>query len=83
MRPTNDSIYLAGRINEQWHSHSLTPSALQRFVNLYGAEALESGLRELYGFPPAEAIRSPYAYLDVILKENLSAPPEPPQGALW
>lgn len=82
MKPTNDSVYLAGRINERWKSTSLSPGALQRFVNLYGAAVVEDALRELHGFPPAEAIRSPYAYLEVMLAENLVLPPSP-QGELW
>lgn len=82
MKPTNDSIYLARRIDERWKTNALPPSALQRFVNLYGAEVVEDALRELYGFPPAEAIRSPYAYLEVMLAEALVLPPSN-QGELW
>lgn len=71
MKPTVDSIYLAERINERWNSNRLSPAAIQRFVNEYGASVVEDKLRELYGFPPEEAIRSPYAYLETMLREGL------------
>lgn len=68
MKPSGDSIYLASRINERWDSSSLTPAALQKLVNVYGAREVEDALRELYGFPPAEEVRSPYPYLEAILR---------------
>ena len=68
MRPTIDSIYLARRINERWDSSSLTPAALQKLVNAYGDRAVEDALRGLHGFPPEEAIRSPFAYLSAMLE---------------
>jgi hypothetical protein len=70
-RPTIDSIYLAGRIDARWQTHSLSPAGLQKLVNAYGDRAVEDGLRELYGFPPEEALRSPYAYLETMLREGL------------
>jgi hypothetical protein len=71
VKPTVDSIYLAQRIDERWDTHNLSPAALQKLVNAYGASALEDALRELHGFPPEEAIRSPYAYLETMLREGL------------
>jgi hypothetical protein len=71
MRPTHDSIYLADKINERWDLTSLTPAAIQKLVNTYGDRAVEDALRALHGFPPEEAIRSPYAYLETMLKEGL------------
>jgi hypothetical protein len=70
-RPTSDSIYLASRIDEAWGSHRLTPAALQILADRYGDRALEDKLRELYGFPPGDAIRSAYAYLETMLREGL------------
>ena len=70
MRPTVDSIYLADRINERWDSSSLTPAAIQKLVNAHGVREVEDALRELHGFPPEEAIRSPYAYLDSMLRNR-------------
>jgi catalase len=71
MRPTTDSIYLAQKINDRWDSHSLSPAAIQNLVTAYGDRAVEDALRELHGFPPDEAVRSPYAYLMAMLKEGL------------
>jgi hypothetical protein len=70
-RPTSDSIYLAERIDEKWHSRRLPPSALQHLVDEYGQQQVEDKLRELYGFPPQDALRSAYAYLETMLKEGL------------
>src|SRR4030095_5318615 len=70
-RPTSDSIYLAEQIDAKWHSHRLPPAALQKLVNVYGDQRVEDKLRELYGFPPEDAIRSAYAYLETMLREGL------------
>jgi hypothetical protein len=70
-RPTSDSIYLGAKIDAAWKSHRLTPAALQKLVNQYGDRAVEDKLRELYGFPPEEALRSAYAYLETMLREGL------------
>jgi hypothetical protein len=70
-RPTSDSIYLGSKIDAAWGSHRLTPAALQVLVNQYGDRAVEDKLRELHGFPPEEAIRSAYAYLETMLREGL------------
>ncbi len=73
-RPTPDSPWIAEQINERWQASKgrLTPAALQRFVNRFGARAVDDALRELHGFPPEEAVRSPYAYLEAILVERSS-----------
>jgi hypothetical protein len=81
MRPTIDSIYLAARIEARWKKNGLTAAALQKLVTVYGDTAVEDALRELYGFPPEEAIRSPFAYLETMLAEGLVMPPNP-QGTL-
>jgi hypothetical protein len=70
-RPTSDSIYLAEQIDAKWHSRRLPPSALQHLVDEYGQQQVEDKLRELYGFPPQDALRSAYAYLETMLKEGL------------
>jgi hypothetical protein len=70
-RPTADSIYLAEQIDAKWHSRRLPPSALQHLVDEYGQQQVEDKLRELYGFPPQDALRSAYAYLETMLKEGL------------
>jgi hypothetical protein len=70
-RPTRDSIYLAQKIDAKWKSHRLTPAALQKLVDHYGDQAVEDKLRELYGFPPEEAVRSPFAYLSTMLRMSL------------
>jgi len=70
-RPTSDSIYLAQKIDAKWKSHRLTPAALQKLVDHYGDQAVEDKLRELYGFPPEEAVRSPFAYLSTMLRMSL------------
>ena len=71
MRPSLDSLYLARKIEERWNQNGLTPAALQKLVNTYGAQTVEDCLRELHGFPPSEAIRSPYAYLETMLGEHM------------
>jgi hypothetical protein len=70
-RPTSDSIYLAEQIDAKWHSRRLPPSALQHLVDEYGQQQVEDKLRELYGFPPQDALRSAYAYLVTMLREGL------------
>ena len=70
-QPTVDSIQLAKRIDSRWHTAALSPAAIQKLVNTYTARAVEDKLRELYGFPPEEALRSPYAYLETMLREGL------------
>lgn len=74
-KPTNDTIYLGQQINESWPGSSgrLSPPALQRFVSTYGARAVEDAVRELHGFPPAEAVKSPYAYVESILRDRKEA----------
>lgn len=71
VRPTGDSIYLAQQIDAKWKSHRLTPAALQKLVDEYGDRQVENKLRELYGFPPSDAIRSAFAYLETMLREGL------------
>ncbi len=74
-KPTHDSVYLADRINERWSSTKgrLTPPALQLLVARFGARDVEDALRELHGFPPQEAVRSPYAYLEAMLTDRAAS----------
>lgn len=74
-RPTTDSIWLAEQITSAWGvaKGALTPAALQRLVGDHGARAVEDALRELHGFPPGEAVRSPYAYVAAMLRERVEA----------
>lgn len=71
-RPSIDSVYLAVRINETWEPTRghLSVAGLQKLANRYGAGPLEDALRELHGFPPSEAVRSPFAYLGAILRSR-------------
>ena len=71
LKPTHDSIQLARWIDARWHTSSLSPAGLQQLVEIYGDRVVEDKLRELHGFPPEEAIRSPYAYLVTMLREGL------------
>ena len=73
MKPSYDSIYLASRINETWNSDSLTPAALQKLVNTYGASRVEDNLRMMYGFPP-KTCQKPFAYLRAMLENEEAMP---------
>ncbi len=69
-RPTPDQTYLAERICESWgvtRGH-LAHAAVQKLNQKYGVEAVTSALRSLRGFPPEEAVQSPYAYIEAICK---------------
>lgn len=66
-RPTFDQLYLARRLSPD---HPLTPAAVQRLNTRYGVQATLDAMRVMRGFPPEIAIRSPYAYLEGILKEQ-------------
>lgn len=71
LRTTEDQIYLAGRINDTWTGRKpITPAAIQRWNNRHGVRAVSDALRTLRGFPPEEALRNPYAYVDSMLKNG-------------
>jgi hypothetical protein len=71
-RPDEDQVYLAARIEETWGKPLGIP-ALQRLNTKFGRVLVTQKLRELHGFPPAEAVRSPYAYLIVMCKSEVVA----------
>lgn len=74
-RPTEDQVYLAGRIIEAW---GLKPTALgmpaiQKLNSRYGIEPVTSAMRELHGFPPDGGLLAPFAYIDTVCKERAHA----------
>ena len=72
-RPSHDHVYLVSKINERWgEGGNLTMGAVQKFIGRYGYAETDSALRALHGFPPEEAVRSAYAYVDAILKGEAS-----------
>jgi hypothetical protein len=71
-RPDADQVYLAERIAETWDKPLGIP-ALQKLNNAYGRVSVTDALRELHGFPPDEAVRSPFAYLESICTNRESA----------
>lgn len=71
-RPDEDQVYLASRLAKAW-DQELTIPALQKLNTAHGRVAVTDALRQLHGFPPAEAIRSLYAYVDSIAAEAVSA----------
>lgn len=72
-RPSHDALYLARKIDEAWGTKELTPAAMQKLGDKYGAGVVLDALRELHGFPPEDAIRKPYAYLESMCDwENVS-----------
>lgn len=74
-RPTDRQIYLAASIAGGWEAVGtkrgrITIAALQKLNTRYGVEVVSGALAELQGFPPAEAVRSAYAYVEAICKER-------------
>jgi hypothetical protein len=74
-RPDHDQVSLAEKITATWNA---TPSnlglpALQRLNNTFGRPAVTDALRSLHGFPPEEAVRSPFAYVESICQAAVSA----------
>lgn len=75
-RPDPDQLYLVGRIWEQWGKDIDEDGAVkvaQKLNSRYGRVSVTDALRQLHGFPPEEAVRSPYAYLTTICKQAVSA----------
>ena len=68
IRPSEDQIYLAGRLNQHWDTESLTPAAVCKLNKRYGLENVSNALRLVRGFPPAAPTSSPYAYLVAVLE---------------
>lgn len=71
-RPDADQKYLAEKLSDAWDLDLDFP-ALQKLNNKYGRAAITNAMRELHGFPPSEAVRSLYAYIESIAKESVSA----------
>ena len=71
-RPDHDQTYLAEKLAESWDQELGLP-ALQKLNNAYGRHAVSDALRSLHGFPPEEAVRSVYAYVEEICKQAVSA----------
>lgn len=65
---THDQLYLAERIGSSW-GKPLSPAAIQKLNNVFGTVRVTEALRSLHGFPPEEAVRAPFAYLEAICKE--------------
>jgi hypothetical protein len=74
-RPDHDQVSLAEKITATWNASpsNLGLPALQRLNNTFGRPAVADALRSLHGFPPEEAVRSPYAYVESICREAVSA----------
>lgn len=70
-RPDDDQLYLAERLASAWDQELGIP-ALQKLNSKHGRGAVTSALRQLHGFPPAEAVRSLYAYVDSIAAEEVA-----------
>ena len=69
-RPTHDQIYLVEQIEALWQPRKgkLTIPGVVRLNQEFGVGAVTSALRQVHGFPPEEAIQSPYAYVSAILQ---------------
>jgi hypothetical protein len=69
-RPTHDQLYLASRLSPE-DAGKLSPAAIQKLNNRYGPAAVTQALRLLRGFPPETEIRSLYAYLESVCKQQI------------
>jgi hypothetical protein len=69
-RPTEDQVYLATKITETWGTAkgTITIAGLQKLNDRYGVSVVSDALRSLRGFPPEEAVQSPFAYVEAICK---------------
>jgi hypothetical protein len=66
-----DMAYLLERINTaNEESPALTYPGLQRLTTRYGTAAVVSSMRLLHGFPPPKPVRSVYAYLEAMCKQQ-------------
>ena len=68
IRPTEDEIYLAGRIAERDEA-DLSAGMIVNLNKTYGIAKTTSALRLLWGFGSLDKLRTPVAYLTSILKE--------------
>lgn len=71
-RPTPDQVYLAERIRDTWGptKGNLTIPALQRLNDRWGVTVVTDAMRSLHGFPPEDAVKSPFAYVEAICKQG-------------
>jgi hypothetical protein len=68
---TEDQAYLRRKINSaNEESQDLTYPALQRLTTRYGTAVVIASMRLLHGFPPPKPIRSLYAYLESMCKQQ-------------
>jgi hypothetical protein len=66
-----DMAYLLERINTgNEASPDLTYPALQRLTTRYGTAVVIASMRLLHGFPPPKPVRSVYAYLEAMCKQQ-------------
>jgi len=75
-RPDQDELYLIDRVWTAWGREIDDRGAVkvaQKLNTKFGRVTVLDSLRALHGFPPDEAIRSPYAYLLTICKQAVSA----------
>jgi hypothetical protein len=69
VRPTEDQLYLAGRLNDAWECRGeLTPAAVCKLNKLHGIVPVCDALRLVRGFPPPAPGASLYAYISAILR---------------
>ena len=71
-QPSHDQIYLGGLLGAEWEQ-PLTPAAMVKLNKAHGRAKVESAMRSLRGFPPAEAVRSLYAYIAEIARQDGAA----------
>lgn len=71
-RPDQDQLYLANRLEEAWDKPLGIP-ALQKLNTRFGRARVTDAMRQLHGFPPEEAVKSPYAYIAAICELEVSA----------
>jgi hypothetical protein len=68
---TEDQAYLRRKINTaNEDSPDLTYPGIQRLNNRYGVAAVISSRRLLHGFPPPKPVRSVFAYLEELCKQQ-------------
>jgi hypothetical protein len=68
-QPTHDQLDLARKLTAAW-GQELTPAAVVKLNQTHGRGHVEDAMRSLRGFPPEEAVRKLYAYVDKIAEDN-------------
>jgi hypothetical protein len=69
-RPNESEVLFAEKINAAFPGSSgrITLPTIQKWNSTYGPRPTTDALRQVHGFPPEEAIQSPYAYVSSILQ---------------